>query len=894
MTKSLEFINFLDSRDAQQRLDVISESNNNIFEDMTWKFEHYRGGVIIVDFNDVSNAVDQYPKWPLARTVDWILLTKHLWLSLALTTYPSSYVHRASGLKLLWAAMAYHNLENINRKNLKEVLIFLLMHGWRNGSVNNNLNIKSYRHFNIQIQIKEWRILLSKLGLGWIARDVTDSYIQKTLKTILPELTEDELTYQDWFRGGSYNLLTLDHGRYYVEHCMSLFEKNYPLALALASTFESLPALSASCRYEQRTVSQTLPLILTGHTVEDLKRRWPSWSVNTLQRVYKTVTQYFESAYRKARLEASLLQDNVLNSFVKACDLETSSENIDRMRVIVWDWLRRKNKKVTNELLNEFHKVPWTVFENQLYSIKKHYYDQPCLIPTREDYQEIGMIEGNIYDARSSYPRQLIHLVAKAGLTSMVALTGWRRSEYGFPLSAIKRTRNNDKLDQHAFPWRYQVDWHVHKTFGKVRQLREISFSTFLIAERMQSLVIANNEQPCLYAVIEKNMNPTESGQAVNRGIRTLWGHFVKHYPGFKQLDDWNSWNALQNSLNSGSSLGREDKQELERLFTKRSAYQWSNFSVDTNLKEAWRRARDEWPRLEFFLSSTSTKHKKDWLSAYRDGTLRSDWLALLDTYLPDSTKDWINSLSQEELNSGNTTKTVMNDLVEGTLYPSPHAFRHMWAEAVYRRFDGDAGWMIRSQFKHISRAMWLAYIRDKNNHSMHERAKAQVISSLVHNHLRHQGEGYSGHLHIWLRRLFKQTSVMSPAEQEKLADRLATIEIENIKPNPWGYCLLKRRTRNKAKCADMGEPMRHNASPDLCLGCIHNLMQTENIEWTLFHAASHVEALKNPVVPAIFKASSYELVKNVTRHVRTLNPQHEALPELEDVLDHYKASRAA
>ena len=91
-----------------------------------------------------------------------------------------------------------------------------------------------------------------------------------------------------------------------------------------------------------------------------------------------------------------------------------------------------------------------------------------------------------------------------------------------------------------------------------------------------------------------------------------------------------------------------------------------------------------------------------------------------------------------------------------------------------------------------------------------------------------------------------------------------------------------------------MGKPMPHNASPDLCLGCIHNLMQTENVEWSLFHVASHVEALKNPLVPAIFKSSSYELVKNVARHVRTLDNDHEGLQELNTVLESYKASRAA
>ena len=55
---------------------------------------------------------------------------------------------------------------------------------------------------------------------------------------------------------------------------------------------------------------------------------------------------------------------------------------------------------------------------------------------------------------------------------------------------------------------------------------------------------------------------------------------------------------------------------------------------------------------------------------------------------------------------------------------------------------------------------------------------------------------------------------------------------------------------------------MRHNASPELCLGCVHNLMQTTNVEWMLFQIASHVEVLNNPAVPDIFKQPSLEMVR--------------------------------
>ncbi len=277
----------------------------------------------------------------------------------------------------------------------------------------------------------------------------------------------------------------------------------------------------------------------------------------------------------------------------------------------------------------------------------------------------------------------------------------------------------------------------------------------------------------------------------------------------------------------------------------------------------------------------------------YKEGTLRPDWIDLLDTHLSQEVKSWIQFLPENQLYSVHAITSVLGCLMENIVYPSPHAFRHMWAESVYRRFDGDAGWMIRSQFKHISRTMWLAYIRNKDNRRMHEQVKIKVISSLVNNYILHKGDGYTGQFHTWLRRVLKKIKLKTPHEQRKYATQLENREIINIKANPWGYCLLKRRTKGKAKCAEMGEPMRHNASPDLCLGCNHNLMQVENLEWSLLHVMSHTEALKNPIVPAIFKESSYELVKNVFQHVRTMNPNHAAMQEFQEILESYKSVRS-
>ncbi|WP_210398130.1 hypothetical protein [Motiliproteus sediminis] len=884
----------VDGVEAQAQLDALPGSDNNNFKYNIWKFSTQRDRVITIDFNALTDMGESYPRWPLARTIDWVLLTKRIWLSLALSTTPNSYQNRFKGLTLFWETMGELNVTELSRDNCREVLEFLLMHSRRHGILSKNLKIKSYALYGATIQINAWKIALIDLDLNWIQRSVTESFVNKELHALIPSLTNEELTYRDWTEGGSYNLLTLDHGRYYVEHCLSFFEKQYPLALALASTFEAIPALATSLGNEFTTVSQVTSLALQGCSLEHMEHRWPKWSRSTLERIHKRVTLHFKAAYQQALFEAALLNDSTLEDFIETCGVPRSPENIDRMRIIIWDWLHRNDKKETCRLLSEgLIAIPWAVFEKQLNAVKKNCYQQPCPIPSAEYYEAIGL-DLNLVSKNHSHLRLLISMVTKAGLTSAVALTGWRKSELGFPHTAIKRTRNDDKLDQYAFPWRYHVDWYVYKTSGKVRQLREITFSIFSIAERLRALLNANIDQPCLYRVTSEKKNPSDSRLAVLRSVRYLWGHFVSHYSGFQLLDDWEAWQVLQQARRNNKPLTAAEQETLQRLLLQRSADEWTHLRIDVNLKEAWRRARDEWPRLELFLSQYNKKNREHWLIRYRDQTLRPDWCALLDAYLPNETKDWIQSLSEEELKSHTVAKVVIADFIEGTLYPSPHAFRHMWAEAVYRRFDGDAGWMIRSQFKHITRAMWLSYIRDKDNRFGHERAKAQVISSLVHNYLRHKGEGYAGQLHTWLRRLLNQTSVLTPEEQEQLAERLATLEIENIKANPWGYCLLKRRTLSKARCAEMGEPMRHNASPDLCLGCTHNLMQTENVDWALFHVAPHVDAMKNPIVPAVFKESSYKLVKNVTRHVRTLNPQHEALKELEEVLGTYKASRAA
>jgi len=884
----------LDLNEAQAKLNALQGALDNNIYDNQWDFLNPKGRVITIDFETLSSLNNIYPNWIEERRVNLISLTKLMWLSCAQTSSVNQYRAKLHGLALFWAAMMQHNIQQLTRENCSQVLTFLLTHQYFNGKATKLARIKSKANFSIQTSLVIWRNCLSELEVDFISKETTNDTIKKKLKYLIPSLTDEELTYRDWFQGGSTNKLTLDYGRYYVEHCMDFFERHIPLATALEDTFRAMPNIAASLELRERTVGPLLPRILQGYTPNQLNKLC-NQSLSTIELIHQSVENHFKSVYRSVSFSNSILQESTLKNMIKTLELSPTQENEDRLRVITWEWLQRGDKENTQTLLTQCQpSISFSTFHQLLSTLKEQSGQEEYLIPSIKDYQHMGLRKPtSVWDSGNSYPRQLIDLVRKAGLTSVVALTGWRRSEFGFPASAIKSFKNVDKLDEHAFPLRYQVNWHVYKTHGKVQESREVTFSSIAIADRLQNLVGANANQPCLYGVTSAKKDAFESGLVVEKSVTGLWEHYVMHYKGFQMLEDWQYWKNIRKIEQHGRSLTLPQKQEKKRLLKIHSANEWDQLPIDGNLKEAWRRSREEWPKLKFFLE-TNYRKKKNWLTLYRQGTLREDWTELLDTHLPEEILDWLLSLSDEDCKSPTVVKSITSELLENVLYPTPHAFRHMWAEAVYRRFDGDAGWMIRSQFKHISSSMWLAYIRDKDNRLGHQRVKKQVVSSLVYNYLNNKGEGYAGQLHIWLRRLFRKTKVMTPEEQVQFADRLATIEIEDIKANPWGYCLLKRRTRRKAKCAEMGEPMRHNASPDLCLGCIHNLMQSENVDWILLHIYTHLEALKNPVVPSIFKASSYELVKNSTRHVRTLNPKHEALPELQEALDNYNAARAA
>jgi len=876
--------------ESQAKLNALSGSTKNQFFENTWHFSSPTRSIFI-DFSILTTLQSKYADSIDALNFDLVTVSKILWLDVISPFSLDTYKRRFAGITLFLIALGEKGIAQADQNNLSSLLAFLLTHRLDNGQpIHRNAPISSVS-FRAGFAIDIWRRTLNNLGISIVGTGITRSRINKELKALIPKLTNDSLTYADWLKGKSYNSLTLDYGQYYVEHCMTLFKEHIALATAIASTVRESPRFACATELHISTIRQWVVCFLEGvspsELFQQLKKRGGGFRINILMKAYQLISDHFKTEYRISRFTSFILEEDSIRSLAENLNIPPTQPQLDRLKNIVW------------HQINKFQDIPYLLetsvpsidthnFLSAFEDMKNKSFEEPCNLPGTAEYRAIGLAESRKYDTKKTYSRQIVRLVEHAGLTTFVALTGWRKSEFGFPASAIQRFANEDLLDQYAYPLRYQVDWHVYKTSGMIREKREITFETALIARRLQTLVGATIDDPCLYGYQTGNENKFSSEAMISRAVTGVWPHYLKNYPPFQTLEDLEAWNTLSNFSLLKGKLTENDLIEKKRLLAIRTEENWDALDLGVNLRDAWIRSRQEWPRTEFFLTSPSDTDKMDWLIKYRNRSLRLDWTELLDTYLSSEVREWIDSLTDDDCKSNVVTRTITSDLITDCLYPTAHALRHTWAEAVYRRFDGDVGWMIRSQFKHISRSMWTAYIRDKENRAENLIAKKRVISSLVHNYIKNSGQGYAGQMHTFLRRIIRQTEILAPEDQTQFLNRIATVELTDLKANPWGYCLLKQRTRGKARCAESGEPQQHNASPDLCLRCAHNLMQSKNVEWVLANLPVHLTALRNPSVPNIFKQTSYNFLKVATKHVHDLNPDHEALEELQEAMASY------
>ncbi|HCS65122.1 MAG TPA: hypothetical protein DIW64_14220 [Cellvibrio sp.] len=880
----------LDAVELQARLNAIPGSKGNSFSNDTWHFYSPSGAESTLDFQEIKFLSENFPDWCAKLNFDLVMISKVMWLD-ASSNALSTYQARLKGIILFWVALAKIRSYQLNQDNAMQVVEIFLLQNFEKNDLIRRINIYSHIQFQRLFRLEEWKHTFRVLGMHNLIENVKGSSIKKNLRELIPTLTNDELTYADWMAGGTLNNLTLDYGQYYIEHCMKFFGENIAFATAISATYASVDHFCQTIQRERSTVLQWTTEILNGRSTEDIVGFSDSsngrTSSRTIESLRDLVVQQFQKVYSDESFLTLILSEAGIIPLLELLNINTSQANYDRMSAITWNWMSTQNRDETSQLLAQTDSsLTLEKFLAVLDILRLKHNSTTFNMPTIEDYHSLGIFEPVRLNSHNKPARKLARLVEAAGLTSLVALTGWRQSEFGFSISDLKKMLNADLLDQHAFPFRYQIHWFVFKTGGDIRQWREITFYTNVLIERMQRLTVADANHPCLYRTNSQRSNLQDSTASVSRAVTLLWTHYAHNYEPFKMIEELERWHQIAAMKSNNETLSSIDLKDFNRLIALRTIEEWQSLDISGDLREAYRICRQQLPLLQFFLADAASVDKMNWLVRYKNQTLRPDWIELIDNILSDETKSWIASLDESACKQVGIVKPIISELIADYLYPSPHAFRHIWVEAVYRRRDGDIGWIVRSHFKHITRSQWLAYVRNKDNRAIHRAAKEEVISSLVHNYLDKRGQGYTGNLHVWLRRILNKTHVLTSNEQKDFFDRIATVEIVDVRSNPWGYCLLKRRTQAKAKCAAFGIPEQHNAAPDLCLSCIHNLMQPEHVDWLVFSAAPHVESLKSPGVPNIFRDASIEFVSSVMKQVKSLDPNHQAIPELSQALN--------
>jgi hypothetical protein len=429
----------------------------------------------------------------------------------------------------------------------------------------------------------------------------------------------------------------------------------------------------------------------------------------------------------------------------------------------------------------------------------------------RELFQKVKL---NLHDSASA-PVQFIALIRAAATVSFVALAGWRESEYGFSLSDIKLERNDDPLTQKNTTKRVFVDWYVPKTSGDIRQKREITQDQHGYAVLAAQLNDASESQPCFLGD-EGKTNRHRISTAISQQLLHPWSDFVEN-----------------------GSMPAELKTTLSAQYPYWLVGYKTTAISSAAYKGQYCRRRSEEERV------------------------------LLDSLLDKETVELIKQGNKKAaVRLRGKIGTALAEM--SLLKPNCHSFRHMWAEAILRRYDGDVGWMIRSQFKHMGERFWLAYTRDKSTRGIVEITEQEVTSGLLRKVLMDRGNKYVGPTAKMIHRVFKHTDIIA-MDSEMLLGNFVKENIVQYKASPFGYCILRRQAINRAQCAEDGVPQRQNASEKVCLGCTNFLTSTDQQEEILFIANLHSEVVLNPIIPGGFKYESARVVKNASKWLAQL-----------------------
>jgi len=837
-------------------LSILPTEGEVNFEDTKWFFKNSRGFIEEIDFSFFSEY--NFPSWSnnvvnyldVNFDLNFEYYVKLIFLQINDGSYSAHvYSDRIQSLKLFFYYLQSVNIKCLDKKHAIGFFSLMINFDITNERPIKRLSPAPYKSRIISFNQKK----ISSFTLRFRAKPLIEKDIVNCSNKYLNKacISTIGITLNDYQQGGSLNFLGLEVGKHYVDHCANIFQEHLVYAAACRKVLKNIYEIRS---FEKRSVK----LAICGSLFMGLD---PIDSITSKKKKPEEFSEFIKEVKAAFITEANLLIPysfntdlSFINEVLSHLNLPDRYDNQEFIRSLLFTLLEKKTDKAFISHLEEYKSLlkesgtPLELSNENVRNILKRMLKKNQLKKgeftgfCQDNYKKILQ---KTADSGAKGLQLLIYVlgtVEAAGCTLFIALTGWRGSEYGFPFSSVKVSLNTDALDNAYTPYRVHVNWVVPKTSADTKLDREITFGSYLLLKQMNRLVLAQANEPCLYSFNQNQEKASSfSGASIYRAVVKPWFKFPFEYKLFKDIKN-------------GKECGLE-REEIRSL----------NIMVENLL--------DDLPRFEFLLlkpEGLDCLHKK--IKAFKNGTLPEKFVKIIQKYISSKT---IKFIMENDSFSTTMMQALSKEMKGDSLRPTPHAFRHMWAEAVLLRYRGDVGKFIRANFKHLDEGFFMAYLRDKETKFVKNIAKRAVISSIVREQMtsaRMNNSSYAGGFERFISKAARITNVLSHNEFIRKTENIANQRVIDIKSTPWATCMLRIGTLNSAKCSDRGEPQRHNASPRLCLGCINANIGESNFNGIVVYIKSDIEACREPLLPYFVKKYSITTLELALKRVTELN----------------------
>lgn len=829
MHKSLQQENEINLRSSiEDRLNTLDFSSPATIDDDRWFLNLSKGGTHCIDFSvfdseklswsgRVNIGSDEHGNEVSVKTLAKILFVGiHSGVANSHSTIISS-VHT---VKALFFFLTENKSHQLSLNDLERFLCFYLVNDMDGIEIKRLVSPHTYTTRPVLSHLRKIRATLHRYAIDGVLDAFPDSELITKMNSACEVMLD--MTFNDYAEGGSYNYLGLEVGKHYIDHCYSFFEKHFLFASALNATFNSL---LSGCIYEQK--ASFFAKALLGK-IPNKSIRIRGFSLEKRLQMETMAHEEFRHHHRENATLSLLFHFNTVNHFVKLLGLSDRYDAQEFVRCLfmmevfgsqggkakhsVWKEyeaaIRRQNEKLLISI-EDFDVYLSDFIRENAYTLPSGQEELREYLSEKADYF-MGLFSlnepGRVAVKRISYK------IKQIGALCFLAATGWRRSEFGFTPEDIVISNNADALDNFHTPWRFYINWLVPKTNGNSKVNREITSTAFILLCQVASI----NDNPDTDVILG-------NGDDIYQGTKLLWADFANNYELFntKNAKNEEQWHLVE-----------KVKEEVRASFP---LYQLAN-----------------------------TKGVfADVLQQYRDGHISDDDRDLLEANLSVEMLEKISS-PDVELTVKNVL-AVKSALLKDVKYPSPHAFRHIWAEAVLMRYRGPVGSFIRANFQHMDDRFFMAYLRDKDMKLVYENAERSFVSWVSQQYADSGRDAFGetvSQLPRYIELSIKKTSVLAQDEYLKKVGDTMEDRIESVKANPWGTCIRRSGTDYRAACSKNGVPHTHEASPKLCLGCTNVDITTGNLRGIMVYTRQDVEACLNPNLPIQLKTPYVDTVK--------------------------------